>query len=90
MEQSNISIRINKSLKDKFDNICEELGLTMSTALNIFIKTVVREEGIPLRMSLHVPNKETIKAIEEAEKGKIIGPFDTTEELMESLLEDNE
>lgn len=70
MEQANICIRINKSVKEKFDKICDELGLSMSTALNMFIKTVVREESIPLNLSLHIPNAETIKAIEEVERGE--------------------
>ena len=69
MEQANICIRIDKSVKEQFDKLCEELGLSMSTALNMFVKTVVREQRIPLDLSLHTPNAETRKAIEEAEKG---------------------
>ena len=69
MEQANICIRIDKSVKEQFDKLCEELGLSMSTALNMFVKTVVREQRIPLNLSLHTPNAETRKAIEEAEKG---------------------
>jgi len=88
MEQANICIRINKSVKEKFDKICDELGLSMSTALNMFIKTVVREESIPLNLSLHIPNAETIKAIEEVERGEVFGPYDSVDEAMKAMLKD--
>ena len=42
MTQSNISIRIDNQLKQQFDSLCNELGLSMSSALNLFVKTVVR------------------------------------------------
>ena len=38
MSQSNISIRVNSSLKQDFDNLCNELGFNMSTAITMFIK----------------------------------------------------
>jgi len=63
----------------------------MTTAINMFIKAVVRENRIPFEISAHVPNAETIKAIEDCEKGiGLVGPFHSTKELMESLLADDE
>ena len=38
MSQTNISIRIDENLKQQFDNLCDELGLTMSALINVFIK----------------------------------------------------
>ena len=51
MTQSNISIRIDNQLKQQFDSLCNELGLSMSSALNLFVKTVVREQRIPFEIA---------------------------------------
>lgn len=91
MAQSNICIRMDEDLKKQFDYLCNELGLTMSTAINMFIKTVVREKRIPLELSLHIPNETTRKAIEDVENGiGLHGPFNSVEEMMKDLLSDDE
>ncbi len=56
MAQTNINIRIDKNLKQEFEHLCNELGLNMSTAFNIFAKTVVRQQKIPFEISLKLPN----------------------------------
>ena len=69
MAQTNISIRIDEKLKQQFDRLCDELGLTMSSLINVFIKRTVREQGLPFALSIYDYNQETQKAIEEVEKG---------------------
>ena len=51
MAQVIFSVRMDAQLKKEFDNICNEFGMTMSTALNIFAKAVVRERRIPFEIS---------------------------------------
>ncbi len=70
MAQTNINIRIDEDLKKEFDNLCNKLGLTMTTAFNIFAKTVVRQQRIPFEISLDIPNAETIAAIKEVQEMK--------------------
>lgn len=90
MAQSNICIRMDKKLKEQFDNLCDELGLTMSTAINIFARAVVRTKSIPFALSIDDYNEETRKVIEDAEKGiGLVGPFHSTEELMQALLSED-
>ena len=43
----NISIRMDENLKKDFENICEELGVTVSAAFTILIKKMVREKRVP-------------------------------------------
>lgn len=89
MTQSNISIRIDDSIKKKFDNLCDEFGITMSTALNMFVKTVVREQRIPFEISIHSPNSKTIKAIKDVENNiGLSGKFNSVEDAMKSMLEE--
>lgn len=70
MAQTNINIRMDEGLKQDFDSICNDLGLTMTTAFNVFAKTVVRRQRIPFEISLDIPNAETIAAIEEVQAMK--------------------
>ena len=52
MSQTNVNIRMDETLKQQFDHLCNELGLNMSTAINIFAKTMVRQLKIPFEVSL--------------------------------------
>lgn len=65
MAQTNISVRMDDALKQQFDTLCNELGLNMSTAINIFAKTMVRQQRIPFEVGLERPNAETLEAMAE-------------------------
>ncbi|MCD7879545.1 MAG: type II toxin-antitoxin system RelB/DinJ family antitoxin [Candidatus Gastranaerophilales bacterium] len=69
MANSSICVRIDENLKEQFDKLCSELGLSMSAAINIFAKAVVRHKGFPFDVSINTPNSETIKAIKDVEQG---------------------
>lgn len=70
MAQTNINIRMDENLKKQFELFCNELGLTMTIAFNIFAKTVVRQQKIPFELSLNTNNIETLEAIEEVKQLK--------------------
>ena len=54
--------------------------------MRVFAKTVVREHRIPFEITTEVPNALTKQTIEKADKGEdVYGPYDTVDELMESL-----
>ena len=67
MAQTNINIRMDDVLKRDFDNLCGELGLTMTAAFNVFAKAAVRRQKIPFEISMDIPNAETIAAIKEVQ-----------------------
>jgi addiction module RelB/DinJ family antitoxin len=50
MAQSMLSIRIDEGLKKQFDSLCGEFGMTTTTAITVFAKTVVRERKIPFEI----------------------------------------
>ena len=52
MAQTSVNIRMDVEVKKQFDFICSELGMNMSTAFNIFAKTVVRHNKIPFELSV--------------------------------------
>ena len=68
MATTNLNIRINKDIKDQAEQIFNELGLNMTTAINMFLRTTVRENGIPFSLKLDVPNEVTAAAIEEGRR----------------------
>ena len=77
---------MDENLKQQFDLLCNELGLNMTTAINIFAKTVVRQQKIPFELSLDVPNAETIAAINDVNNHRNLSKtFHTIDELMEDL-----
>lgn len=65
MSTTNLNIRIDKTIKDQAEQIFTELGLNMTTAVNMFLRTTIREHGIPFELKLDVPNETTVAAIEE-------------------------
>lgn len=68
MATTNLNIRIDKTTKDKAEEIFNELGLNMTTAINIFLRTAIREQGIPFELKLDLPNEITTASIEEGRK----------------------
>ena len=54
-----------ESTKMAFDKFCSEIGLSVSSAFNIFAKTVVREQRIPFEITTEVPNNITAAAMNE-------------------------
>ena len=68
MQTANMNIRTDSNLKRKADALYNKLGLTMSTAINMFLKESVRTNSLPLSLKLDEPNEETIKAIKETKE----------------------
>ncbi len=68
MATTNLNIRMDKDIKDKAEVIFSELGMNMTTAINVFLRTTIRENGIPFDLKLDTPNELTISAIDEGRK----------------------
>ena len=47
MSLSTFSVRMDEQLKRQFDGLCQEFGMTTSTAINVFARAVVRQRKIP-------------------------------------------
>lgn len=91
MGVSIINVRLEDEDKKAFNELCNELGLNMSTAFNIFVKTMLRTGGLPFEVTVKRPNLETLKAIEEAKKisrDPNIKSYNTVKEVMKALEED--
>lgn len=87
-----INFRTNQATKRAAEQLFTELGLDMSTALNMFLRQAIREQALPIQPALtHVPNATTRRAIEHAEairKGEIPedgAVFDNVDDAVEFL-----
>ncbi|WP_369711796.1 type II toxin-antitoxin system RelB/DinJ family antitoxin [Leptotrichia sp. HSP-334] len=89
MTNANISIRIDAETKERANELFNKLGLTMTTAVNIFLKTAIRENGIPFELKLEKePNETTLEAMREADRiarDENVKGYDNIEELREAL-----
>ena len=64
MAQSTFSVRMDENLKKQFDELCNDFGMTASTAFNIFAWAVVRERKIPFVIVSPETNITREKAME--------------------------
>ena len=63
--QTNLNIRTDTEVKQNAEKIFAQLGLTLSTAVNIFLRQAIRQGGLPFEVKLDIPNEITAAAIEE-------------------------
>ncbi len=59
MSQTTISVRMDDTLKHEFDRVCNDLGLSMSTAVTILAKKMIRENRLPFDVSIDPFYSET-------------------------------
>ncbi len=89
MATVNMSIRMDTELKKQADAMLSDMGLNMTTAMNMFLRQVVRQGRIPFEIATDIPNAETIAAIKEMDdmlSGKIPAKrYSNTKELFEDL-----
>ena len=52
MAQTTLSVRMDDSLKSNFDKVCNELGLSMTTAITMLAKKMTREKRLPFEVSV--------------------------------------
>ena len=65
---TNFSVRMDSDIKRQCEALYGELGVNLTTAINVFLRQSLRSGGFPFEVKLEQPNKETISAMLEAEK----------------------
>ena len=89
MATVNMSIRMDAELKKQADAMLSDMGLNMTTAMNIFLRQVVRQGRIPFEIATDIPDAETLTAMKEVDdmiNGKIPAKkYTSTDELFKDL-----
>ena len=88
MNTTNTTIRIDKDLKKKAEELFADFGLSFSAAVTMFLKQAVREQAIPFAIRMIQPNEATLKAIEEVEAMEKDPSKAKTFESMDAFLKD--
>ena len=82
-KEAMIRARTDVSLKENVEKIFGKLGLSASSAINLFYKQVELHKGLPF--DIRIPNAKTLKAMKDAESGKTVSGFKTKKALFDSL-----
>ena len=65
---TNFSVHIDSNIKKQCEAMYGELGINLTTAINVFLRQSLRVGGFPFDVRMEQPNKETIAAMMEAER----------------------
>ena len=65
---TNFSVRMDNDIKKQCEALFGELGMNLTTAINVFLRQSLRVGGFPFEVRLEQPNRETIEAMLEAER----------------------
>lgn len=57
MPKTTMNLRIDGKLKKTAENVIDELGISMSAAITLYLKAIVREKGIPFPVTLEGKRK---------------------------------
>ena len=65
---TNFSVRMDSDIKKQCEAMYGELGINLTTAINVFLRQSLRVGGFPFDVRIEQPNKETMAAMLEAER----------------------
>ncbi|MBE6111631.1 MAG: type II toxin-antitoxin system RelB/DinJ family antitoxin [Peptococcaceae bacterium] len=77
MTQSMVNFRMDSELKKEMEQVCRDMGMSMTTALTIFIKKVCMEKRIPFEITADpfysTVNMERLeRSIQKMERGDVV------------------
>lgn len=84
----NFTVRMDSELKRESEAMFAELGMNLTTAINVFLRQALRTGGLPFQAKVDRPNQETIAAMLEAEriaKDPSVKGYTDLDELFEAL-----
>lgn len=90
MAKVSTNISLDSDTKSKAQVLLADLGMDLSTAVNIFLKQMLYEGGIPFAITREVPNKITLAAMKEAQEmsryPEMYKKYDNVDHMMEDIL----
>jgi len=78
-----IHVNVDENLKEEAEQLFDDLGLNMTSAITIFLKQSINEQAIPFM--INKGNKETLQALKDLKEGNVHGGFSSVDALMEDL-----
>lgn len=77
MAQGIVSVRMDETLKQDFDGVCQELGMSMTTAITMLAKKMTREKRLPFEVSIDPFYSESnlkalAESVEQMKRGQVV------------------
>lgn len=90
MATAKINVCTDEQTKKEVEIILADMGLNMTTAINMYLKRIQMEGGIPFAVTTRVPNHTTAKALNEYDEMKnrpdAYKRYDSFDDLMREVL----
>ena len=84
---TNFSVRMDSDIKKQCEAIYGELGINLTTAINVFLRQSLRVGGFPFDVRLEQPNKETMLEAERIARDPSVKRYSDVEEALRALKE---
>lgn len=83
MKTTTVRARIEPKLKHDVEHVLAELGLSFSEAIELFLRQIKLNNGIPF--DIRIPNKETLKAFADTDQKKNLNRYKNAKEMFKKL-----
>lgn len=83
VKETVVRARVESALKESAERVLNQLGLSTSQAITLFLRQVELRQGLPFPVEL--PNAETLNTFHDTDKGENLTRFENTDELFKDL-----
>ncbi|CTH25282.1 putative plasmid stabilization system antitoxin protein [Streptococcus pneumoniae] len=85
MSKMSISIRLDSEVKEQAQQVFSNLGMDMTTAINIFLRQAIQYQGLPFDVRLY-ENRKLLQALTDLDQNRNMSQsFESVSDLMEDL-----
>jgi DNA-damage-inducible protein J len=78
MAQTNLTVRIDETIKQEAETLFSRIGLNLSSAINIFFRQAIREQAIPFALKPYdeyytgARLDRVLHSVGQAERGEVV------------------
>ena len=85
MSKTSMSIRLDSEIKEQAQQVFSNLGMDMTTAINIFLRQAIQYQGLPFDVRLD-ENRKLLEVLTDLDKNRNMSQsFESISDLMEDL-----
>lgn len=85
MSKTSMSIRLDSEVKEQAQQVFSNLGMDMTTAINIFLRQAIQYQGLPFDVRLD-ENRKLLEVLTDLDKNRNMSQsFESVSDLMEDL-----
>ena len=85
MSKTSMSIRLDSEVKEQAQQVFNDLGMDMTTAINIFLRQAIQYQGLPFDVKID-ENRKLLQVVTDVEQNRNMSQsFESISDLMEDL-----